>query len=108
MKLTIRRATVLACAAVFTAGCSSAFARPSHHHHHQQRLVEHAPSVNPYYGGPGSSKRYAFDDESRPGRGLATRSRAHARMRMHRAPVASMASFGGGSRLVADARRYLG
>jgi uncharacterized protein (TIGR02594 family) len=109
MKLTIRRAAVLACAAVFTVGCNSAFARPSHHHHHRhQRVVERAPTVNPYYGGPGSTKRYAVEDESGSAHAPATRSRRHARVRVHRAPVASVANFGGGSRLVADARRYIG
>ena len=109
MKLTFRRATVLACAAVFTAGCSSAFARPSHHHHHQQqRVVKRAPSVNPYYGGPGSPKRYGFEDERSFAHGPAMSSRRHARMRLQRAPVASVASLGGGGSLVADARRYLG
>lgn len=122
MNLTIRRATVLACAAVFTAGCNSAFARPSHHYlhhrsvgssvqaeaHRHQRIAEGAPRINPYYGGPGSPKRYAFEDGSSFAHGPATRSRRHARMRLHGAPVPSVAGFGGGSRLVADARRYLG
>jgi uncharacterized protein (TIGR02594 family) len=75
--------------------------------------VERAPSVNPYYGGPGysgpgSAKRYAFEDESNPAHAPATLSRRHAHMRLQRAPVASVASYGGGSRLVADARRYIG
>jgi uncharacterized protein (TIGR02594 family) len=110
MKSTIRRAAVLACAAVFTAGCNSAFARPSHHYHHHrhQRVLERAPSVNPYYGGPGSTKRYGFEDESGLTHAPAMLFRRHARMRMHRAPVASVATFGGGSSLVADARRYIG
>lgn len=131
MKPIIRRATVLACAAVITGGCNSAFARPSHHHHHhhavgssvhteahrhhrRQRVAERrlegprASRINLYYGGPGAAKEYAFEGDG----GFAyAPSRRHVRVRAGRAPVASVASvasFGSGGSLVADARRYIG
>jgi uncharacterized protein (TIGR02594 family) len=130
MQPMIRRATVLACAAVFTASCTSAFARPSHHHHrhhhrsigssaqaeahrhHRHRRfvqrISGGQGVNPYYGGPGAPKSYAFEAGDSFAYAPATTPRRHARMRPRRATAAPVASFGGGGGLVADARRYIG
>jgi uncharacterized protein (TIGR02594 family) len=72
------------------------------------RAVEPQVAVNPYYGGPGSAKTYAFTD----GTAVAAEPRAP-RRHVRRTRAAAAASFAsvdgfGGSSLVADARRYIG
>jgi uncharacterized protein (TIGR02594 family) len=123
MKPAIRRATIMACAAVLTAGCTSAFARPSHHHHHRgahsfvhsqgdrQHLTMRvrsgrSMSVNPYYSGPGAVRQYPTQAET----GVAYAPRRIARQhRRARAAIAAPSVRGySGSTLVADARRYIG
>lgn len=120
MKRVIRRATIVACAAVLTASGGSAFARPHHHHHHRSahlshfksHRVHHVSSVravtgNPYYSGPGAARAYPMEEQA-----SVTSARRRMAVRYHRrarTPVAApTAGEYGGNALVAEARRYIG
>lgn len=132
MRLVKCGVTVLACSVAIAAGSGAASARPSHHHRHahvahhydaqkhrhhraarrpsmqQENMVAAMPGAN--FGGPNSMPMYQPADG-----GAAYASVPHGRRARHARTHAVSEStpsfgggFGGGSSLVAEARRYLG
>jgi uncharacterized protein (TIGR02594 family) len=131
MRLVKCGVTVLACSVVIAAGSSAASARPSHHHrhahtahhdtHHRHHRVAKRPSMrqkavaaapSQYFGGPASMPTYQPVDGSAAYAAVPKAHRArHARARVASEPTPAfggIGGFGGGSSLVAEARRYLG
>lgn len=128
MRLVKCGVTVLACSFAIAAGSGAASARPSHHHrhlhiaqhdghqrHHRAALrtsVRHermvaVPSAD--FGGPGSMPTYRPVDGGEAFASLPHERRArHARRYAVSDEAPSFGGFGGGSSLVAEARRYIG
>lgn len=128
MRLVRFGVTVLTCSVAIATGSVAASARPSHHHrhvhlaqgdtHHRHhraaaRVVVRREAMTPVsggnFGGPASMPRYEPVDDSVAYRvGSRTRRARHHRGAAAYAAVPSFGGFGGGSALVAEARRYIG